>query len=161
MCTCAAKVKAINWRSILGPTNQWSEREKLVQRLFAVVNVATAQAISLFEIERGYHLTAKYQILQVRSELAQVVDNCICEFLSARIPVSASKFVRSELHMNRHHVFAFRRKRRISQRWNRDVEIRLRRKLTVLGRVESTFEVIDFRPNVNAAREVWLRSRRL
>jgi hypothetical protein len=145
MCTCATKVKSIKWRSILGPTNQWSEREKLVQRLFAVVDVSTAQPISLFEIERGYHLTAKHQILQVRSELAQVVDNSICEFLSARIPVSPSKFVRSELHMNRHHVFAFRRKRRISQRWNRDFEIRFRRKLTVLGRV-STFEVIDFGP---------------
>jgi hypothetical protein len=66
--------------------------------------------------------------------------------LSARFPVSASKIVRSELHMNRHYMFAFRRKPGISQRWNRDVEIRLRRKLTVLGRIEGAFEVINFRP---------------
>ena len=50
-------------------------------------------------------------------------------------------------------MFAGRRKRRIAERRNLDFEIWIRRKLTILRRVESAFEVINFLTDVNASRE--------
>src|ERR1043165_6998006 len=59
--------------------------------------------------------------------------------------------------MNRHHMLAFRRERRIVDRRNRDVEIRLSRKLAVLRRVKRAFEVINLRPDVNPPAEFCFR----
>src|SRR6478672_829244 len=59
--------------------------------------------------------------------------------------------------MNRHHMLAFRRERRIVERRNRQVEIRLSRKLAILRRVKRTFEIINLRADVNASTEFGFR----
>ena len=52
----AAKIEPLDGCAVLRPSNQRTESEKLIERLFAVVNVAAAQPVSLLEIQRRDHL---------------------------------------------------------------------------------------------------------
>ena len=43
----AAKVKSLDWRPVLRPTNQRTKSEKLIECLFTVMNVSATQSVSL------------------------------------------------------------------------------------------------------------------
>ncbi len=111
----AAKVKSLERRSILRPADQRSESEKLIERLFAVMNVSAAETVSLFEIERRDHLAGNDQIAQARRIRFQTDRSRCPQTLPDAWSNRLLQFVRRKLHVNRHHVFARRRERRIAR----------------------------------------------
>ena len=56
--------------------------------------------------------------------------------------------------MDGHHVRAFRGEGCVDERRNGDIHVRLWGKLTVLGCIEGTFEVVDARANVDSFRDL-------
>ena len=52
MRACAAEIESLDRSSILRPADDWAEGEKLIERLFAVMNVSAAQSVCLFQIKR-------------------------------------------------------------------------------------------------------------
>src|SRR5215213_2403398 len=109
----ATKIKPLERRSILRPTNQWPKSKKLIDRLFAVVNVPAAQAVSLFEIERRDYLSPNNQIAQARRVFFYLADYVVRKLVAPCGPITLFQLVRRKLHVNRHHVFACRRERGI------------------------------------------------
>ena len=109
MRACAAEVKSFEWCAILRPADQRSKREKLIERLFTVVNVSAAESVGLFEIEWCDHLAGDDQVAHARSVRFQMVDHTPRKLFTPRIPIAMLEFLRSKLHVNRHHVFALRR----------------------------------------------------
>ena len=110
MCARAAEVESFERRSILRPANQRPEREELIDRLFAVVNVSAAETVRLFEIARRDHLASDDRS---RSPGAYF-SNCAITLSansSRRWSNRLLQLVRRKLHVNRHHVFARRRER--------------------------------------------------
>ena len=102
----AAQVQSLKRSSILRPANQRTEREKLIERLFAVVNVSAAETVSLFEIERRDYLAGNDQIAQARGVVFQLIDHVSSKLVSTCGPIALPQLVRRELNVNRHHVFA-------------------------------------------------------
>src|SRR5215217_572009 len=105
----------------------------------------------MFEIERSDHLAGNNQIAKAGSVSFQRLDYVIGKLLAARRPITLLQLVWGKLHVYGHHVFAGGRERWISDRGNVDVDIRRRRKLTVLTGIEGALEVVDFGTDVDAA----------
>src|SRR5262249_34296035 len=126
-----------------------------IERLLAVMNVSAAETVALLEVERRDHLTRNDQVADPWRVLFQLSDRVCGKLFSTCGPITLLQFVRRELHVNRHHMFARWRQCRIAERGDVDVEIRLRGELAVLRRIESALEIIDLRTNVNAARKFY------
>ena len=77
----AAEIQSLEWCSILRPTNQRSERKELIERLLAVMNVAAAQSVSLFQIERRDHLAPQRSDPLDPARTRQMIDNGVGKFL--------------------------------------------------------------------------------
>src|SRR5215470_1433940 len=58
--------------------------------------------------------------------------------------------------MDRHDMAAGRSERRVHHGWNSDIQVGLRRKITVFCCIESAFEIIDIRPDVNASCQIFV-----
>ncbi len=102
----AAQIQSFKRCAILRPADQRSKRKKLIERLFAVMDVSTAETVGLFEIERCDYLAGDNRLTQTRSILFQLIDHIIRKLVSTRGPIALPQFVRCELDMNRHYVFA-------------------------------------------------------
>src|SRR6266542_1508046 len=83
----ATKIESLDWSSILRPSEDRTEGEKLIEGLFAVMNMATAQSVSLFQIERRDHLPSHNQLLQVWRVIAKCIDYGIGKLFTPRIPI--------------------------------------------------------------------------
>ena len=113
-------------------------------------NLSASQPVGFFQILRRDDLMRQNQRRQVRSILRERLHHRIAERLALLFPI-AFKLVRRILHVNRHHVLALGRKRRISQRRNRSLQIRLLREVPILRFVERPLQIIDLVPNMNAS----------
>src|SRR5687768_2399679 len=153
----ATKVQSFKRRAILRPSNQRPERKKLIDCLFAVMNMPAAEPVSLLEIERRDYLACNNQIAQAGRVSLQLPDHLVRKFFTPRGPITLFQLIRRELHVNRHHMLACRRERRIADRWDVDIEIRLRRKLAILRSVKRSFEIINLRTYMDAAGEFRFR----
>src|SRR5690349_10718199 len=114
------------------------------------MNVSAAEPELLFEIEWCNHLARHNHLTQTRRVRFELIDHIARKLVAPRRPVAVFQIVGRELHVNRHHVFACGCERRIAERRNRDIEIRIARKLTILRSVEGALEIVDLRPEVNA-----------
>ena len=115
-------------------------------------NVSAGQSVGFFQVERGNDVMAQNFIRQVRCVLRQCLDHSVAKgsSLGFILPRSVLQHVRRVLHVDRHHVLAFRRKRRISQRRNCDFQVWRAREIAILRFIECTLQIIDPRPNVNS-----------
>ena len=96
-----------------------------------------------------------HQSADARRVLLEHVHHALGEHRAAGIPVAAvRKPVRREVHVDGHDVLARWSERRILQRRNRDVEIRLARHVPVLRRVERALQVVEARADLNPAAKV-------
>src|SRR4051794_13308481 len=121
----AAQIESLERRAILRETNQWTKSKKLIESLFAVMNVSTAQTVLLFEIVRRDHLAAHNHLTELRRVGFELVDDVARKLITTPRPVAFSQLVWRKLRVNRHHVFACRRERWIAKRRDADVEIRI------------------------------------
>ena len=88
------------------------------------------------------------------------MDDSVAEVVAAGVPVSFPEFVGRELHIRGEDMFAVRSKRGIENGGNRDVQPGGAGEFAVFGGVESALEIVDFRTDVNPAREGFERTRR-
>src|SRR5262245_20696870 len=100
-------------RGVLRPAGCRTQEEQLLEREFALKDIALAQAEFTFEIERREHLTIPNDTSDIRGVLRQRVDDGVPERLALLVPGAASQPVRSVLHEAGQDVFAGRRERRI------------------------------------------------
>ena len=69
---------------------------------------------------------------QIGCVLSQSFHYGVAECVALRIPIAILQLERSELHVDRHHVLARWRERRVGDCRNRRFEVRLDRELAVL-----------------------------
>src|SRR5207249_4930689 len=73
MRTVAARIKLLNGSLVARPIQQRSHREELVEREFAVKNMAAGKSVSIFEVFRRDDLVAQDLLRQRR----RVLRNCL------------------------------------------------------------------------------------
>src|SRR5262245_23026435 len=108
MCARATQVEPLEWSAILRPTNQRTKSEKLIQCLFAMVNVSTAETKLLLEIQWRDHLRRNNQITKARRVSFQLVEHVVRKLLASSGPVALLQLVWRKLNMDGHHMFARR-----------------------------------------------------
>src|SRR6185369_4635248 len=143
----AAKIKSLKRGSILRPADQRPEGKELLECLFAVMNVAATEPVLHFEIQRRDNFLSNDQVADAGRVSLEFIDYDARKLIAPRGPIAFFQLVRCKLHVDRHHMLS----RRTSERRKVDIQIWLRGKLAILRRVKSTFEIIDLRPDVNAA----------
>src|SRR5439155_4352164 len=131
-----AEIEIFNWSAVVSAAENGAEGEELIQRVFAMKDVSAAETVGLLQIEGRDDLAVNDQVGEVRGVGRKGSNHGIAELVAAGIPASVFQFIRSILNMDGHHVRAFRRKRGVDKRWNRDVHIGLLRKSAILGFIE-------------------------
>src|SRR5580692_11538819 len=148
-------VEILDRRAVLRPAGDWTQKEKLLQRKLALENVALAQSPFAFQIEWRNDLLVKDDVFDVWSIFGNGVDDGIAESFFLIIPVQpGTQLVRRVLHEAGQHMLSRRRHRRISQRRNHHVNIRMPGKVPVLRVVISSLHVFDGGGNRNRAAQV-------
>src|SRR5712692_8643132 len=160
MGTGAAEKKATDGRFVSRPIENGTHREQLIESKLTVENVAPGEAIGCFEVLGSDDLDAFDEARQIRGVRGERPNDSGAEFPSTRVPIPFPEFIRSILNAGGENMLAFRSESGIENGWNGDVEIRRFRKLAVLGGVEGTLEVVDFRTDVDAARECFKKTLR-
>src|SRR6266581_533325 len=87
----------------------------------------------------------------MRGIVGKGVDHGEAELSPMRVPIPFPQLVGSKLDVSGEHVFAIGRECGIKNRRNSGVKIRCARKFTVLGIIESAFQIINVRTDMNAA----------
>ncbi len=154
MCTRATKIQAMNRSSVLSPAEERPKSKELIERMFPMKDVAAGQAVSPLQIERRQHLASGNGIADLRRVVGKRFDNGVAQLMTARTPIAAFQLIRRVLNVNRHNMGAGGCKGRVHQRRNGDVQIRLRRKITVFGRIERLLQVICVGTDVNSAGQI-------
>ena len=65
------RYRFVDWRAVARPVEQRTHGEELVERQFAVEDVAAGEAVGVFQILRGDDLVAQDQLRQVRARIAR------------------------------------------------------------------------------------------
>ena len=155
MCARAAQVECRDRRAVLGTAKDRAHREQLVERRLAVQDVASGEPVGGLEIARRDDLPMDDEPFDVRCVFRQRAQNHPSELVRRIGPrPAAGEGVGRVLHVDRHHVRARRRERRIVERGEHDVEVRRGRDLTVLRGVEGALQVVDAGADLHAALQV-------
>src|SRR5690349_6130582 len=88
------------------PVEQWTHSEELVERQLAVENMASSQAVSVFEILRRNNLVRQNQFRQFGSVLCESFDDGVGERDALAFPVGVFQFEGRVLHVDGHHMCA-------------------------------------------------------
>ena len=110
MRTVAAKIKLLNGSLVARPIQQRSHREELVEREFAVKNMAAGKSVSIFEVFRRDDLVAQDLLRQRRRVLRNCLHDCLAERCPLAFPIAVLQFIRRVLHVNGHHLLSRRSK---------------------------------------------------
>src|SRR5579862_5690575 len=152
MRSAPTQIQMLDRRAISRPVEQRTHGEELVKRKFSVEDLPAGHSILLLEIARRDDLVRQNEFRQIWRVLCECLNDCLTERFALLLPV-ALQFVRRVLNVDRHHVLAFRSKRGIGQRWNRRLQIRLSREVSVLRLVKRPLQIIDLVADVNASLE--------
>src|SRR6266851_4801264 len=149
----AAKKKAADGGFVARPIENGAHSEKLIEREFAVKNVASSETVGRFEILGRDDLHVFDEIGQVRRVSGESLDDGVPQVIAARVPVPFFQLEWRELNIGGKDVLAVRSQRRIENRGDGDVEPGGFREIAVLGGIEGALEVVDFGADVDAAGE--------
>src|SRR5436309_15221915 len=114
-------------------------------------DVPSGESVGVFQILRSDHLPVKDQVRQTGGIFAQLLHYRVAKCVAPAFPITVFQLERRILNIDRHYMMAVRRERRIGKRWNRDLKVRMRREVAVLGFVEGALQIIDFRANLDAS----------
>src|ERR1700722_8028662 len=157
--------QAADGRLVAGPIENRAHGEKRIKGEFAMENVAASETVNRFEVMRSDDLHVFDEAGQIVGVLRESFDYSVPEILPAGTPVrfgldhgfairgNPREFERSELNVRGKDMLAFGRERRIENRGNSYIKMRRWREFAVFGGVESAFEIIDFRSDVDTAGE--------
>ena len=149
----AAEEESADGRLIAGEAEERAHGEKLVEREFAVGNVAAGEAVVGFEVERSDDAASEDFGGKVGRIFGEGVNDCVGEGVFLRRPIGVLQFIRGVLYVDGHDVFACGREGRIKERRNGGFEIGRSGEFAVFGGVEGAFEIIDFGADVDAGGE--------
>src|SRR5262249_26307558 len=106
----AAHIEVANRSAVARPYGYRTQEEKLLERKFALKNIAFGEADAALDIERRLHLTADDDVFQIRGVLGDGVHHRVAEGFALLVPVETRlEFVRRVLHEAGEHVLARRR----------------------------------------------------
>src|SRR5258708_40207628 len=94
----AAEKKAANGRLVARPIENGAHGEELIEREFAVKNVAAGEPVGSFEILRSDDLHGIDEIGQVRRVGGESFDAGVAQVVAAGLPVPLSQLMWPELH---------------------------------------------------------------
>src|SRR5215472_982539 len=80
-------IKVLNGRAELRPAWHRSQKEKLLERKFALENISFAQPPLAFEIERRDHLLMENDVFDIRRVLGNRVDHIVAEGFLLIVPI--------------------------------------------------------------------------
>src|SRR5580698_3640983 len=136
----ATEIKVLDGSAELRISRHWAKKEKLLQRQFALKNIAFTQSPLAFEIERGDDLFVQNDVSNIGRVLGDGIDHVVAEGFFLIAPIKPGpQLIRRILNEAGKNVFAGRRDRRIGERRNYHVDIRTPRKVSVLGVIVSAF----------------------
>ena len=100
-----AHIKVFYRCFVVRPTRHRPQKEKLLQRKFALKNISLCQTKFSFQVQRRQHLPPHNNFLDVRYMLADRIDNVVPKrFTLLIVPGTLSQLVRRVLHEARHNV---------------------------------------------------------
>src|SRR5688572_13434662 len=86
MCGGAAHVQVSNRSSVLSPSRRRTKKEQLLQRQFALEDVALRQSPLAFEVERRDDLAMTNDVGEIRRVLGDGVHDGIAKFIAFFVP---------------------------------------------------------------------------
>src|SRR5208282_425971 len=117
---------------VTSPVEQWAHGEELIERKFAVKDVASGEAIGVFQIFRRDDLVAQDELRQIRRVLRDRLYDGFTECFTLALPVAIFQRVGRVLHVDRHHMLSRRSQGRIRKRWEGNLDIWVAREVAVL-----------------------------
>ena len=108
MRAAAAQIQAFNRSLIACPVEQRPHGEELIEREFAVKDVASGKAIGFFEIFGCDDLMAQNDLRQIRRVLRNCLHHRFAERLALALPIAIFQLIRSVLHVDGHHMLSGR-----------------------------------------------------
>src|SRR5689334_19606873 len=119
--------------------------EELLQRELALEDVAFGQPGGAFDVERGLDVAVEDDVVDVRRELGDPVDDRVAERLALVVPRAElrSELVRRVLDEAADDVLAGRRHRRVDERRDDHVDVGLAAEPVVLGVVVRLLHLLD------------------
>ncbi len=96
-------------RAVVSPAGHGAQKEKLLERKFALKNVALREAELALEVERREHLAADDNFFDVGRMFGDGVDDGVAECFALIVPSAFGEFVGRVLHEAGQHVLAGRR----------------------------------------------------
>ena len=151
----SAHVKIFDGSAEARPARHRPQKEKLLERKLALEDVAFAQSVVAFDVERRKHLLVQDDVFYVGRVFGNRIDDVVAERLFFGVPVKPRlQLVGRVLHEAGHHMLSGRGDRRIGQRRNHHVDIRTPRKIAVLRVIVGAFHVFDTGRNRNRSAQV-------
>src|SRR6185437_5522486 len=93
----AAHIKIFDGSAVTRPARDGTQKEKLLERQFALKNIPFGEADLLFDVEGRENLAADNDVFQVGRKFGNGVDYGVAEFFAARGPIAIFQFVRRVL----------------------------------------------------------------
>ena len=151
MCRGAAHIEVADGSAVARPPGDRAEEEELLEREFALKDVALAEARGALDIERREELLADNDVFQIGRVFGNRVDDGVSEGFPLVVPVPFREPVRRVLNEAGKDVFAGRRDGRIGERGNHHINVGPTRTFAVLRIVVGALHVIHRRRNGNRA----------
>ena len=82
-----AHIKVANRRAVLRPSRHRAQKEQLLQREFALKDVAFRQAELALDVQWREHLTMNNDVAQIRRVFRDGIDHRIAELFALLVPV--------------------------------------------------------------------------
>src|SRR4029077_4736136 len=153
-----AHIQIVDGGAVVGPAGHGAEEKKLLERKFALKDVALGEAELALEVERRENLAADDNFFDVGGVLGDGVDDGVAEGFALLVPCAFGEFVGCVLDKAREDVLAGRRDAGIGEAGDNDIDVGLARKIAVLRVVVGALHVLDAGRNGNSAAEVSARA---
>src|SRR5262249_11477276 len=114
-------------------------------------NVTAGQTVVVLKVLWCDDLMTHDLLRQIGRILRERFDDRVAERSPLVVPRAVLELVRRILHINRHHVLAFLRERRVAQRRNCYFEVRRALEIAVLRFIERTLKIINLVADLNSA----------
>src|SRR5271163_2813709 len=137
----AAHVEFFYRSAVTRPAGGGPQEEKLLERKFALENVAFGQARLAFDVQWSDELFSDDEIFQVGRELGNGVNDGVAEGFALLVPCAGGELVGRVLDETRKDVFSGRSDGGVGERWDHHVDVGASGKLAVLGLVVGALHV--------------------
>src|SRR5271168_3214809 len=150
----AAHVELFYRSAVTRPAGGGTEEKKLLERKFALKNVAFGEARLAFDVQWSDELFSDDEIFQIGRELRNRVDDGVAEGFALLVPGAGGELVGRVLHEAGKDMFSGRRDGGIGERGNDHINVGAAGKFAVLGLVVGALHIFHRRRNGNRSAKI-------